>query len=200
MLEILDHVGLAAFALSGTITASNRKLDVLGGYIIAFITAIGGGTIRDLLINVDVAWISSISQITVVFVAATIGIFFQGILRKLKTPLMLFDTIGIAVFTIIGVKKGINHNEMYIIALSLGLITATFGGLLRDVLCNETPIIFRAELYAIPCLAGGGLYLIGEIIGFGDSSWLMWISIIFIMIFRGLAIVFSWKSPIIKKY
>lgn len=200
MLEILDHVGLAAFALSGTITASNRKLDVLGGYIIAFITAIGGGTIRDLLINVDVAWISSISQITVVFVAATIGIFFQGILRKLKTPLMLFDTIGIAVFTIIGVKKGINHGEMYIIALSLGLITATFGGLLRDVLCNEIPIIFRAELYAIPCLAGGGLYLIGEFIGFGDSSWLMWISIIFIMIFRGLAIVFSWKSPIIKKY
>lgn len=200
MLEILDHVGLAAFALSGTITASNRKLDVLGGYIIAFITAIGGGTIRDLLINVDVAWISSISQITVVFVVATIGIFFQGILRKLKTPLMLFDTIGIAVFTIIGVKKGINHDEMYIIALSLGLITATFGGLLRDVLCNEIPIIFRAELYAIPCLAGGGLYLIGEFIGFGDSSWLMWISIIFIMIFRGLAIVFSWKSPIIKKY
>lgn len=199
MLEILDHIGLAAFALSGTLTASNRKLDVLGGYIIAFITALGGGTIRDLLIHVDVAWISSTSQITVVFLAATIGIFFQGQLRKLKTPLMLFDTIGIAVFTIIGVKKGVNHEEMYVIALSLGLITATFGGVLRDVLCNEIPIIFRAELYAIPCLAGGGLYLIGDFLGFGDTSWLMWTSIIFIMGFRGLAIIFSWKSPIIKK-
>lgn len=199
MLEILDHIGLAAFALSGTLTAANRKLDVIGGYVVAFITALGGGTIRDLLLNVDVAWVSSGSQITVVLIAATVGILFNRLLKKLKTTLLFFDTIGIAVFTIIGVKKGISHEQMYVIAVSLGMITATFGGLLRDVLCNEIPIIFRAELYAIPCLFGGGLYLIGDYFGFGDTAWLLWGSILFIMSFRALAITFSWKSPTIKK-
>ncbi|HLV40760.1 MAG TPA: trimeric intracellular cation channel family protein [Brumimicrobium sp.] len=198
MFEVLDHIGLIAFAVSGILTAAKRKIDIVGGYVIAFITALGGGTIRDLLLYEEVAWTTSFSQVTVVIVAATLGIIFHKILMKWKRTLLIFDAVGISVFTIIGVQKGIAHEQMYVIAVSLGMITATFGGLLRDVLCNDIPIIFQQEMYAIPCLAGGALYLLGDYFGFGNTSWLIWGSVLFIIAFRILAINFSWRSPIIK--
>lgn len=198
MLDVLDHIGLIAFAISGVLVAANRRLDVLGALIIAFITALGGGTVRDLLLNEPVAWTKSVSQVTVVVIAATIGIFFHRFLRKWRITLFIMDAIGLAAFTVVGVQKGLEHDQMYLTAVFLGMITATFGGLIRDVLANEIPIIFREELYAIPCLAGGALYLIGYHFGFEHSSWLLWLTIVFIIAFRILAIVFSWKSPILK--
>lgn len=198
MLEILDHIGLFAFALSGVLTAANRNFDALGGFVIAFITALGGGTVRDMLLNDTVAWTTSSSQIAVVIIAATMGILLRKWLRKWKRMLFIFDTIGIATFTIIGVQKGLEHEQLYIVAIFLGMITATFGGLIRDVLCNETPLIFREEMYAIPCLAGGIFYLLGGHLGFSNSVGLLWLSILFIIAFRTLAVVFSWKSPLMK--
>lgn len=199
MLEILDYIGLFAFAISGVLTASNRKLDILGGYIIAFITALGGGTIRDLLLNVDVAWMTSEMHILVVIAGASVGIIFRKHLRKLRTTLSIFDTVGLAAFTIIGVQKGLSHNQLPMIAVFLGMITATFGGLIRDVLCNEIPMIFKKEIYATPCLLGGSLYFIGVYFGFEDSGFILWGSMIFIMLFRTLAAVYSWKLPLIKE-
>lgn len=200
MLEVLDHIGLAAFAISGVLTAANRNLDVLGGYIIAFITALGGGTIRDLLLNVDVAWVTSFSQVLVVIASATAGIVFRNQLKAWRRTLFIFDTIGISVFTIVGVQKGLSHEQFAITAVFLGMITATFGGLLRDVLSNEIPLIFRKEIYAIPCLLGGSLYLLGDFFGQGDTAWLLWASMIFITTFRTLAVLFSWKSPLIREF
>lgn len=198
MLDILNYIGLFSFAISGVLTAANRKLDLLGAFIIAFMTALGGGTIRDLLLNDNIAWMHSFTEITIVGIAATIGILFRHTLRKWRRTLTIFDTIGISVFTIVGVQKGLSHNQIYIVALFLGMITATFGGMLRDVLCNEIPLIFREELYAIPCLVGGAVYLLGFYLGQGDTTWLLWSSIIFIAIFRTLAVKFSWKSPILR--
>lgn len=197
MLDILNHIGLFAFAISGVLTAANRKLDLLGAFIIAFITALGGGTIRDLLLSDSVAWMQSFTEIAIVGLAATIGILFRNILRKWRRTLSIFDTIGISVFTIVGVQKGLGHDQMYVVALFLGMITATFGGMIRDVLCNEIPLIFREELYAIPCLVGGAIYLLGNYLGQGDTSWLLWSSIAIITIFRTLAVKFSWKSPVL---
>src|SRR5690554_1351917 len=199
MLEVLDHVGLLAFAISGVLTAANRNLDILGGYIIAFITALGGGTIRDLLLNVDVAWTTSFSQLLVVIVGATLAILFRTKLRSLRRTLSIFDTVGISVFTIVGVQKGLAHDQLALIAIFLGMITATFGGLLRVVLCNEIPLIFRKEIYAIPCLLGGSFYFVGHYFGQGDSTWLLWLSMFFIVAFRTLAVVFSWKLPLIRE-
>lgn len=199
MLEVLDHIGLLAFAISGVLTAANRNLDILGGYIIAFITALGGGTIRDLLLNVDVAWTTSFSQLLVVIVGATLAILFRTKLRSLRRTLSIFDTVGISVFTIVGVQKGLAHDQLALIAIFLGMITATFGGLLRDVLCNEIPLIFRKEIYAIPCLLGGSFYFVGHYFGQGDSTWLLWSSMFFIVAFRTLAVVFSWKLPLIRE-
>lgn len=195
MLDILNHIGLVAFALSGVLTAANRKLDLLGAYTIAFITALGGGTVRDLLLTEQVAWMQSFSEIMTVGIAATFGILFRNTLRKWRRTLFIFDAIGISVFTIVGVQKGLNYNQLYIISLFLGMMTATFGGMIRDVLCNEIPLIFREELYAIPCLVGGSIYLLGSYFDQGDTVWLLWSSMAIIAIFRTLAVKFSWKSP-----
>ncbi|HLW29831.1 MAG TPA: trimeric intracellular cation channel family protein [Brumimicrobium sp.] len=200
MLEILDHIGLLAFAISGVLTAANRNLDILGGYIIAFITALGGGTIRDLLLNVDVAWMTSFSQVAIVIVGGTIGIIFRKKLKTWRRTLSIFDTVGISVFTIVGVQKGLAHDQLPLTAVFLGMITATFGGLLRDVLSNEIPMIFRKEIYAIPCLVGGAFYLMGDYFGHGDTTWLLWSSIVFIIAFRTLAVLFSWKLPLIREF
>ncbi|PKR79582.1 hypothetical protein CW751_14275 [Brumimicrobium salinarum] len=200
MLEALDYIGLVAFAISGVLSAANRNLDILGGYIIAFITALGGGTIRDLLLNVDVAWMTSFYQILVVIGGASFAILFRGRLRYWRRTLSIFDTIGISVFTIIGVQKGLAHDQIPLIAVFLGMITATFGGLLRDVLCNEIPLIFKDEIYAIPCLIGGSFYLAGDYLGIENTSWFLWVSILIIIILRTLAVIFSWKLPLIKQF
>lgn len=199
MLIVLDHLGVLVFAISGMLTAADRNLDVLGGYIIAFITALGGGTIRDLLLNVDIAWMGSLTHLITVFVGGTIGLFFQSRLRELRRTFFIFDTLGIAIFTILGAQKGIETEQFAVTAVFLGMISATFGGLIRDVLCNEIPLIFRKEIYAIPCLLGGSLYLLGDYFGFGGASWLLWSSAAFIALFRTFAVVFSWKLPLIKE-
>ncbi|MEX1191819.1 MAG: trimeric intracellular cation channel family protein [Brumimicrobium sp.] len=199
MLLVLDHIGVLVFAISGMLTAADRNLDVLGGYIIAFITALGGGTIRDLLLNVDIAWMNSVTHLITVFIGGTIGLIFQNRLRDLRRTFFIFDTLGIATFTILGVQKGMESEQFAVTAIFLGMISATFGGLIRDVLCNEIPLIFRKEIYAIPCLLGGSLYFLGDYFGYGGQSWLLWSSATFIALFRTFAVIFTWKLPLIKE-
>jgi uncharacterized membrane protein YeiH len=198
MLTLLDHIGVFVFAISGMLTAADRNLDILGGYIIAFITALGGGTLRDLLLNVDVAWMGSIVQVSMVVMGGTFGILFRSFLKKLRRTFFIFDTIGIAIFTIIGVQKGLAYEHFGLTVIFLGMISATFGGLIRDVLCNEIPLIFRKEVYAIPCLLGGTFFFVGNWLGW-DGIWLLWFSILTIIILRTLAVVFSWELPLIKE-
>lgn len=199
MLTLLDHAGVFVFAISGMLTAADRSLDILGGYIIAFITALGGGTLRDLLLNVDIAWMGSIVQVSMVIFGGTCGILFRSYLKKLRRTLFIFDTIGIAIFTIIGVQKALSFEQFALTAVFLGMISATFGGLIRDVLCNEIPLIFRKEIYAIPCLTGGSLYFLGHYLGWDDGLWLVWTSIALIVLLRTLAVIFSWELPLIRE-
>jgi uncharacterized membrane protein YeiH len=198
MLTLLDHIGVFVFAISGMLTAADRNLDILGGYIIAFITALGGGTLRDLLLNVDIAWMGSVVQVSMVVAGGTFGILFRSFLKKLRRTFFIFDTIGLAIFTIIGVQKGLAYEHFGLTVIFLGMISATFGGLIRDVLCNEIPLIFRKEIYAIPCLLGGTFFFVGNWFGW-DGNWLVWFSILTIIILRTLAVVFSWELPLIKE-
>lgn len=200
MLTLLDHIGVFVFAISGMLTAADRSLDILGGYIIAFITALGGGTLRDLLLNVDVAWMGSVVQVSMVVAGGTFGVLFRSYLKRLRRTLFIFDTVGIAIFTIIGVQKGLADEQFGVTVVFLGMISATFGGLIRDVLCNEIPLIFRKEVYAIPCLLGGTTFFLGSYyLGLGDSLWLLWSSIAIIITLRTLAVVFSWELPLIRE-
>jgi len=161
LFNILEILGTAAFAISGALSAMNRKLDVFGIFIIAFVTGIGGGTVRDILIgNTPVTWMDNIIYIYLIGVVTILSIIFRTKINYLKTSLFLFDTIGLGIFTIIGVETGIQNNLDPIISIALGVMTGTFGGVIRDILCNEIPVIFRKEIYATACLIGGLVFIV----------------------------------------
>ncbi len=163
---ILDILGTIAFAISGALSAMNRKLDLFGIFIIAFVTAIGGGTIRDVLIgNTPVTWMENIIYVYLIGVVTVFAIIFRNKLNYLKKSLFLFDTIGLGVFTITGVETGIQNDLNPIISVALGAMTGTFGGVIRDILCNEIPVIFRKEIYATACMVGASAYVIMHDLG-----------------------------------
>ena len=145
-----------AFALSGALTAMNKRLDPFGILIIAFVTAVGGGTLRDVLIGrTPVGWMLNLNYVYVIFIGYILAILFRKRFDKLRKSLFLFDTVGLGVFTLIGLEKGISIGLHPIICTALGTMTACFGGVIRDILCNEIPVIFRKEIYATICILGG---------------------------------------------
>ncbi|MCB7479881.1 trimeric intracellular cation channel family protein [Christiangramia sediminis] len=161
LFTILDVLGTIAFAISGALSAMNRRLDLFGIFIIAFVTAIGGGTVRDILIgSTPVMWMENIVYIYLIGVVTILAIIFRNKLNYLKKSLFLFDTIGLGVFTITGVETGIQNGLDPIVSVALGAMTGTFGGVIRDILCNEIPVIFRKEIYATACLIGALAYVI----------------------------------------
>ena len=157
----LDFIGTIAFAFSGALTAMHKKLDIFGIFIIGFVTAIGGGTLRDILIgNTPVIWMEQTYYIYLIGMAVILAILFRRYLVHLSRSLFLFDTIGLGIFTIIGVEAGIRAELDPIICIALGAMTGCFGGVMRDTLCNMVPVIFLKEIYATASIAGGILFII----------------------------------------
>jgi len=148
-----------AFAVSGVFSAMEKKLDLFGILIISFVTAIGGGTIRDVLVgNLPVNWLQNDVTILVTFVSAIATILFGSYFKQLNTTLFLFDALGLGLFTIIGFEVGLEKKFSGGICIALGTISACFGGVLRDVLLNKVPLIFHKEIYALACILGGITY------------------------------------------
>ncbi|QBA63746.1 trimeric intracellular cation channel family protein [Muriicola soli] len=157
----IDILGTIAFAISGVLVAMDKKLDLFGVFIIAFVTAVGGGTLRDMLIgNTPVAWMQDSIYTFTILGAVIFAILLQERLRYLRKSLFLFDTIGIGLYTMVGIDKGLQAELIPIMCIALGTITACFGGVIRDILCNEIPVIFRKEIYATACILGGGSYFL----------------------------------------
>ena len=153
LIYILDLTGTFVFAISGTLTAINKKFDIFGAAVIAFVTAVGGGTIRDLLIGSQpVGWMRDLNYLVVIAAAVPISLLFRHYILKLRRTMFLFDTIGIGLFTILGLQKTLSFGLAPVVALMMGIVSAVFGGVVRDILCNEVPLIFRKEIYA--CLEG----------------------------------------------
>ena len=160
LFDILDLLGTITFAVSGVLTALHKRLDSFGIFIIAFVTAVGGGTLRDVLIgNTPVGWMLELRYIYAISIAVVIALLFRNYLKHLRTSLFLFDTLGLGIFTIIGIEKGLEVGLHPIICIILGTISACFGGVSRDILCAEIPIIFRKEIYATACILGGLFFL-----------------------------------------
>lgn len=195
LFNILDLLGTSAFAISGALAAMNRRFDLFGIFIIAFVTAIGGGTIRDVLIgNNPVTWMENTIYIYLIGVVTIIAIIYRTQLDRLKKSLFLFDSIGLGVFTITGVEIGIQNGLNPIISMTLGAMTGTFGGVIRDILCNEIPIIFRKEIYATASLAGGLSFIILYELGVNVEVIYIITSLIVILI-RLLAVRFQISLP-----
>ncbi len=157
----LDILGTIAFAISGALVAIHKKLDPFGVLIIAFATAIGGGTLRDVLIGRNpVGWMQDLNYVYAILATTTFTIIFRKKISAFNKSLFLFDTIGLGIFTIIGTEMGIEYDLHPLVSIALGTITATFGGVIRDILCNEIPVIFRKEIYASACIIGAITFIL----------------------------------------
>jgi uncharacterized membrane protein YeiH len=191
---IIDLLGTIAFSISGVLTAFKKRMDVFGIFIIAFVTAVGGGTLRDILIQAPVTWMRELTFVYVIAGASVFALIFRKKLGYLRRSLFLFDTIGIALYTIVGVEKGIQADFPVLICIALGTMTACFGGVIRDILCNEIPIIFRKEIYATACILGGISYFILLKTKLSPDLVVI-ISGAIVITIRLLAVHFKWSLP-----
>ncbi len=179
------------------LTALNKRLDPFGILIIAFVTAVGGGTLRDILIDVPVAWMRNLTFVYLI-VASTFAVIFRKRLGYIRRSLFLFDTIGIALYTIVGVEKGIAAGFPPVICVALGTMTACFGGVIRDILCNEIPIIFKKEIYATACILGATAYFLLHATPISED-FIVIISGSIVITVRLLAVYFNLSLPSIYR-
>jgi uncharacterized membrane protein YeiH len=195
MFHLLDIIGTIAFAMSGALTAMSKKLDLFGVFIIAFVTAVGGGTLRDVMIGrTPVGWMLNLEYVYVIALAFFLSLLFRKKFDRLRTSLLLFDTIGLGVFTLIGLEKGIKIGLHPIVCIALGTMTACFGGVIRDILCTEIPVIFRKEIYATICILGGIVFFLLRKMNLEDDIVYLITSLVIIS-FRLLAVKFKWFLP-----
>ncbi|WP_445747305.1 trimeric intracellular cation channel family protein [Polaribacter sp.] len=198
LIYTLDILGTFAFAISGALVASDKNFDLFGVLIIAFVTAVGGGMLRDVLINAHpINWIGDLNYLWTILTAVFTTFLFKSKILPLSKTLFLFDTIGLGVFTLLGLQKGLTYNLHPIIALIMGMISAVFGGVLRDILTNKVPLIFEKEIYASACLAGGIVYLILMYLKIQENIVFV-IAATVIIITRIIAVKFHLQLPKIK--
>ncbi len=195
MYYLLDIFGTIAFAISGVLIAMNKRMDPFGILIIAFVTAVGGGTLRDVLIGeTPVSWMKDMNYTYVILFSTVLAVLIKQKIYYLRTSLFLFDTIGIGLYTVVGIEKGISAGLHPIICVALGTISACFGGVIRDILCNEIPIIFRKEIYATACILGGFSYFALRNLPVDDNIIFLTSGIIVIVI-RLIAVKFKIALP-----
>ena len=194
---LLDLIGTFAFAISGIRLAFGKQIDWFGAYLIGLVTAIGGGTVRDLLLDVTPFWMLDGKYFLTTGVALLATLLFKGKLFKWGNTLFLFDTIGLGLFTIVGISKSIEVGLPFWVCIVMGTITGAIGGVIRDVLLNEVPLILRKDIYALACVAGGLGYF--ACIYFGLSTNLTeFIAALIVISIRVIAVKFHIHLPVLK--
>lgn len=193
----IELLGTIAFAISGIRLAAAKRFDWFGAYVVGLVTAIGGGTVRDVLLNIPVFWMLSFRYLAVTgFALAAVIIFRQALVRGMRT-LFIFDAIGLALFVVVGIQKTLAADYPMWVAIVMGIITGSFGGIIRDILINDEPLFFRKDIYATACLAGGLAYWLVSL-----TTAPLWvpqaICAIVIIGLRVLAVHYNWSLPILK--
>jgi uncharacterized membrane protein YeiH len=193
--DALDLIGTLAFAISGALTALHKRMDPFGVLIIAFVTAVGGGTLRDVLIGrTPVGWMQDLNYLYIITLGFALVVVFRGKLLRFKLSMLLSDTVGLGVFTLIGIQKGLDFGVHPYICVALGTMTACFGGVIRDVLCVEIPVIFRKEIYATICILGGAVFFVLKEWQLPDTLVYLITSLVIIVV-RLLVVKFNWSLP-----
>lgn len=194
---VIEFIGTFAFAISGIRLASAKHFDVFGAWIVGMATAIGGGTFRDLMLGVNPFWMTN----SIYFICCGLAVLwvmaYGKYLIRQKNTLFIFDTIGLALFNVIGIEKTLNMGFPYWTAITMGTITGAAGGVIRDVFINEVPLIFRKEIYALACVAGGLIYILGVRLGMSAEINALLSSFMVILI-RVLAVKYHWVLPRLK--
>ena len=194
-----ELLGTFFFAISGALAIQDHHDDLFGAVFLGFVTAIGGGTLRDIMLgSYPLVWIGDIFFIYAVLAGVAVAYLFFRWLMRLKRTLLLFDALGISFFTVLGVQKALSLGVKPEIAAIMGMFSAVMGGVIRDVLINETPVLFRKEIYATACLAGATLYLVLYHAGV-ERHIDMVISICTIFVIRILAVKYKLALPNFRK-
>jgi len=190
-----DYLGTLAFAISGIRLAAGRGLDWFGAYVVGFVTAVGGGTIRDILLDIKPFWLIQPSYLIITALGLIFTIIFRRQVVRLNHSLFVFDAIGLGLFVVVGVAKSYAAGFPWWVAVIMGTVTGSFGGLLRDVLINETPLIFRTDFYASACVLGSIIYVLMGRYSSLPIEWVQFISAISVFVFRVLAVVLHIQLP-----
>lgn len=198
-INIIDYLGTFAFAISGIRLASAKRFDWFGAYVVGLVTAIGGGTTRDLLLTTTPFWMLQPSYLIVTGIALLCVIALGKYIIRLKNTFFIFDTIGLGLFVVVGIDKAIEAGFPFWVAIVMGMITGSVGGIIRDILINEVPLIFRKDIYALACVAGGVCYLICFRFGLLPEITQI-LSALSVIIIRILAVKFHWSLPALKAH
>lgn len=192
--HLLDLAGVLVFALSGVLVASRKQMDVIGFALLATFTGLGGGTLRDVILDRPVIWLQDASYLTVCAAAAVVGFFVAQHIQTRYRLLLWLDAIGLGAFAVLGAKIALESGAPVPAAVVLGVMTATFGGLVRDVVSGEEPLILKQEIYATAALLGAGVYALLLIMGLNDlPAAVAGMGAGFVL--RGLAIIYRLTLP-----
>jgi len=195
---ILMMIGTFALSISGSLTSMEKRFDVFGVIIIAFVTSVGGGTLRDIIIDREVFWLVDPYYLYIIIGGSVLSMVFRKKLNYLRTFLLLFDTIGLALFTILGAEIGLANELSFISIIIISTITGVVGGILRDVLVNEIPVIFQKEIYATISIAGATLFLILRSLEFNNTATHL-VPVFFIIVLRLIVVRFKITLPSIYR-
>ena len=195
MLHVIFVVAIAAEAMTAALAAGRRRMDWFGVCVLAVVTALGGGTMRDTLLgHYPLSWVADPSLLLIASGAALVTIALARFMETLRWPFLILDALGLVVFTIIGCNVAIEMGQSPVIVIVAGMITGIAGGILRDVLCNDIPLVFSGELYATVSIVTGALYYLGVVAGFPLEA----VTILAMVVgftLRVLAILFNWSMP-----
>lgn len=194
----IEVLGTIAFAISGIRLAAAKSFDWFGAYIVGLVTAIGGGTLRDMLLGIPVFWMESPMYLSVTFISLVTVIVFRKVLVKGMRTLFIFDAIGLGLFVVVGLEKSFAAGYPAWVAIAMGLITGSFGGITRDILINDVPLFFRKDIYATACLAGGLVYWLVKFIPCIPAIIPQICCASTVIGLRVLAVRFHWSLPILK--
>lgn len=197
LLNVIEFLGTFAFAISGIRHAAAKHFDWLGGFVCGIAVAIGGGTIRDVMLGVTPFWMTSSIYIICTVMAQVFVIVFAKSLRRLDNTWFLFDTFGLALFTIVGLQKTLDCGYAYWVAIIMGCITGSAGGVIRDVLLNNVPIIFKKEIYAMASIFGGLVYWVLMRLGL-DMNITVVMTFVVVCVIRLLAVKYHISLPVLK--
>lgn len=195
--SLIEILGTLAFAISGIRLASAKHFDWFGAYVVGFTTAIGGGTVRDLMLSLTPFWMLDPTYLVVTAVALLSVIVFGRYVIRFNNTFFIFDAIGLGLFTVVGIEKTLSAGFPLWVGVIMGTITGAAGGVLRDILINEEPLIFRKEIYALACVFGGLVFWLCQLIGLGVGATEV-ATASSVILARIVAVHYGLKLPILK--
>lgn len=196
-INFVDYAGTFAFAISGIRLASAKRFDWFGAYVVGLVTAIGGGTTRDILLDVTPFWMQQPSYLIITGIALLCVIAFGRQLIRLNNTFFIFDAIGLGLFVVVGIERSIQAGFPFWVSIIMGMITGSVGGIMRDILINEVPLIFRKDIYALACVLGGIVFYVCSEFGL-PSEITQILSATSVILMRIIAVRFHLGLPALK--